>query len=347
MAAFWLALALCLALACAKPPPQQQSGEAGWWGQQRRRAALASAEESAAPVVEGSYDFVDIRVFYRTIPLDYEQRFLADKAPGEFFCVVPASQRRRRRALRTHNQTQTNKHKQHLDVATVLLLHGKRFTSSEWAELRTLARLHAAGFRAVAIDLPGHGRTAQLPYLDHNLRAELVHSAFAHFNATDRVLVAPSMAGLYALPYIELYGNELLAFAPVAPAGVRAWEGPGIPGRTVSQLLFFVCGGKQRKRRHHRSPHARRHITHNLPLPTPKKTQKRKINTLAIYGANDPRKAELPHLLNMFTHARSSELGAAGHACYVDAPREFNDRLVEHCKDAVTRRNHTRASTLF
>jgi hypothetical protein len=81
-AAFWLALALLLALACAKPTPSSQSSSGGWWAQQRLRRALASAEESAAPVVEGSYDFVDIRVFYRTIPLDYEQGFLADKAPG-------------------------------------------------------------------------------------------------------------------------------------------------------------------------------------------------------------------------------------------------------------------------
>ena len=39
---------------------------------------------------------------------------------------------------------------------TVLLLHGIRFSSENWLQIRTLHTLAAAGLRALALDLPGN-----------------------------------------------------------------------------------------------------------------------------------------------------------------------------------------------
>ena len=109
----------------------------------------------------------------------------------------------------------------------VLLLHGARFTSDDWVKIGTLSLLAAAGYKALAIDLPGRphtsaspccwppsssprlaysphvchagfGKTKELPYSDNNMRAEIVKAAFefaSHGQNVSRVLVSPSMSG--------------------------------------------------------------------------------------------------------------------------------------------------------
>ena len=102
--------------------------------------------------------------------------------------------------------------------APLLLLHGAAFSSQTWRELGTLARAAEAGVRVVAVDLPGFGATPEGGGEDRGAFLAALVDALG----LDRpVVVAPSMSGAFALPFVLEHGDRCGGFVPVAPA-VRA-----------------------------------------------------------------------------------------------------------------------------
>jgi len=103
------------------------------------------------------------------------------------------------------------------DGLPVLLLHGQRFHSGTWQQLGTLDRLAKEGFHAIALDLPGYGASPPGPPLD---LAQFVTDA-----KLDRpVVVAPSMSGNVALPFVTGHPELAAGFVAVAPVGIPAHE---------------------------------------------------------------------------------------------------------------------------
>jgi len=101
------------------------------------------------------------------------------------------------------------------DGPVVLLLHGARFEAETWRELGTLEVLARAGYRALALDLPGFGASDRFPVPDAFLAAVLARLEL------DRVtLVAPSMSGEVAFPLILDHPERLAGLVAVAPVGI-------------------------------------------------------------------------------------------------------------------------------
>jgi abhydrolase domain-containing protein 14 len=92
----------------------------------------------------------------------------------------------------------------------VLLLHGASFQAETWRELGTLGELDLAGYRATALDMPGHGKTGRCGASAENVLPECIR-----LERLDRpIVVGPSMGGRLAvevaLAHPGLFGGMVL-----------------------------------------------------------------------------------------------------------------------------------------
>lgn len=100
---------------------------------------------------------------------------------------------------------------------TVLLLHGASFRAQTWHELGTLDVIAAAGWRAIAVDLPGYG-TSPPNAVDP---VAWLRTLLDVLTLRRPVLVSPSMSGRYSLPFLAAQPERLAGLVACAPVGIR------------------------------------------------------------------------------------------------------------------------------
>lgn len=122
----------------------------------------------------------------------------------------------------------------------LLFLHGASFSSQNWQDIGTLRLVAAIGCRAVAVDLPGFGKSisARGGYGDTVLD-EIVD----RLQLSKPVIVSPSMSGGYSIPYVMKHGvQKCRAFIPVAPVGTGDFTTAQYQSNKVP--TFIVYGTK-------------------------------------------------------------------------------------------------------
>jgi pimeloyl-ACP methyl ester carboxylesterase len=102
---------------------------------------------------------------------------------------------------------------------TVLFIHGLGSYLKFWRyQLDTFA---AQGYRVIAVDLPGYGKSdkpASFPYTMEAM-ADAVHELAGKLNAGKPILVGHSMGGQTSLSYAIRYPEDLKAIVLTSPAG--------------------------------------------------------------------------------------------------------------------------------
>lgn len=102
---------------------------------------------------------------------------------------------------------------------TLLLLHGMRFSSKTWLDLKTIQIMSAAGYRVVAVDLPGFANTPKPKSEEIEDKAGFLSNLIKSLGISQPVIVSPSFSGFYTLPFIVKDWKQLKGFIPVAPVG--------------------------------------------------------------------------------------------------------------------------------
>lgn len=119
----------------------------------------------------------------------------------------------------------------------LLYLHGAAFSSHDWNKNRPsiLQMSAAAGYRTIAIDLPGFG-SSRSEGPGPSDRAKFMASLMKVLNITKPIIVSPSASGSFSVPYVLANQDKLSGFVPVAPCCVHnsGWE-----KFTVPTLLIY------------------------------------------------------------------------------------------------------------
>ncbi len=106
------------------------------------------------------------------------------------------------------------------NLVSILLLHGASFTAQTWQEIGTLELLTKQGYRAVAVDIPGYGRSQRISVSRLGFLREILNN----LNLNLPILVSPSMSGGYSLPFVINHGDQLGGFVAVSPVGIERFQ---------------------------------------------------------------------------------------------------------------------------
>jgi abhydrolase domain-containing protein 14 len=123
------------------------------------------------------------------------------------------------------NSVEFQGHQVHLLTAgpekgrAVLLLHGGKFNAATWKKLGTLDVLADAGYRAVALDLPGSGKSPGWRVDPKTFLAELI----GLLDIGRPVVISPSRSGNLSFPLILDHPEKVSGYIPIAPVGVKKY----------------------------------------------------------------------------------------------------------------------------
>lgn len=102
---------------------------------------------------------------------------------------------------------------------TVMFLHGAKFSAADWQAAGTFDALAKLPMHAVAPDVPGFGQTGGAKLAKAAERLAFMVEFLDKLGIYQVLLVAASMGGSYAMPYIVHEPSSVVGFVPIGAIG--------------------------------------------------------------------------------------------------------------------------------
>jgi pimeloyl-ACP methyl ester carboxylesterase len=234
--------------------------------------------------------------------------------------------------------------------ATLVLVHGWTCDSSSWdAQVPVLAKR----YRVIALDLPGHGRSAAPKdgKFSMDLFARAVEAVRAEARADKIVLVGHSMGAPVIRQYARLFPEHVAGLVAVdgpldmrqfgegfkppsltGPEGIKAREGmirgmftPQTPPALQQKILAMML----------KAPEATAVGAMGSILdPALRKSDVTPMPALAIWAGTNPQLPSVEETKKVLPHYSQTQVAGTGHFVMMEKPDEFN-QLVTSFVDAL------------
>ncbi|CAK8691363.1 unnamed protein product [Clavelina lepadiformis] len=173
----------------------------------------------------------------------------------------------------------------------VLLLHGAGRSSTIWQEIKTLQILSKAGYHAVAVDLPGSGRTKKgvIKAFDAHKKpqTDFTNQLIPALNLSLPVIVSAGRSGMYSVRYAQLYPENVTGFVTVSASIGETYF--------AKEEDFTTCS----------------------------------VPTLSIYGDMDTGGVYKDELYKLMPNSQTKVIKNAKYECYLDNPEIFHKHLLD------------------
>ena len=119
----------------------------------------------------------------------------------------------------------------------VILLHGKNYVAATWQA--TIAVLNEAGFRVIAPDQIGFGKSTKPAHYQYTFQqlAGNTHALLASLGIGRVTVVGHSTGGMLGVRYALMYPDNVDRLALVDPIGLEDWKAKGVPWQSVDALV--------------------------------------------------------------------------------------------------------------
>lgn len=179
-----------------------------------------------------------------------------------------------------------------------------RFSSKTWLDLKTIQIISSAGYRVIALDLPGFAKSPK-PNEEIEDKAGFLINVIKSLSITNPVIVSPSFSGHYSLPLLMSTWSVLAGFIPVAPVG------QDVLLKTVDKSCQEE--GKAKERFNRLPEYFKKQIKEPIP-----DFSCIKVPTMVVHGEND--RSFSSALLSLLPVSKSLEIPNGDHPAYLKDP---------------------------